>query len=129
MFLLSWLNFCKYQLPKWICSSTGQFSTTGAKIGKEFFGTKDASVKLIYGDVVDYRVNLNYCPSCLKRLRTVLLNILCWIVTKIVGKCKHKWKKTCPCLSNIFSLKLFRKAVPPLRDVWLFLKILFKQTI
>ena len=129
MFLLSWLNLCKFQLPKWTCSWSGQFSTIGWKTGKKATGSKDASLKRIHDNILNYKVNLKHCISCLKRLRTVLLNTLCWIVTKNVAKCQHKRNKHVHSLQSYFLLSFLRRAESPLPDVWLFFKIVFKQTI
>ena len=129
MFLLSWLNLCKFQLPKWTCSWSGQFSTIGWKTGEKAIGSKDASLKRIHDNILNYKVNLKHCISCLKRLRTVLLNTLCWIVTTNVAKCRHKRNKHVHSLQPYFLLSFLRRAESPLPDVWLFFKIVFKQTI
>ena len=124
------LSLCKYQLPKWTCSWSGQLSTNGWKIGKKVTGAKDASVKWIYGNIADYKFNLKHCTSYLEKLRTVLLNTICWIVTQNVVKCRHKRNKhihDCPC--PCFLLGFSRRAGSPLPEVWLFFKIVFKQAI
>ena len=127
MFLLSWLNLWKYQLQKWTCSWSGQFTTNGWKIGRKAIGSKDASVKWICGNTLDYKADLKHCTSCLKMLRTELLNTLCWIVTKIVVKCRHKRNKHVHTFQTLFFLNFLRREGSPLPDVWLFFKIVFKQ--
>ena len=97
------------------------FITDGPKIGWEVIDSKDASLKWIYGNIVDYKVNLKCCTSCIKRLRTVLLNILCWIVTKIIAKCRHKRKKHV----RAFQICLLLKGGSPFPYVRLFFKIVF----
>ena len=68
MFLLSWLNLIKFQLPERTYAWSDQFNTNGWKIERKFIGSKDASVKWIYGNIVDCKVNLKHCTSCLKSL-------------------------------------------------------------
>ena len=131
-FLLSRLSLCKYQLPKFVlrtCSWNGQFSTNEWKIGRKVISSKHASVKWIYGNIVDYKVNFKNCTSCLKRTRAVLLNTLCWIVTKIVAKCRHKRNEHVHGFEICFLLSFSREAGSPLPNVWLFFNIVFKQTI
>ena len=131
-FLLSRLSLCKYQLPKFVlrtCSWNGQFSTNEWKIGRKVISSKHASVKWIYGNIVDYKVNFKNCTSCLKRTRAVLLNTLCWIVTKIVAKCRHKRNEHVHGFETCFLLSFSREAGSPLPNVWLFFNIVFKQTI
>ena len=62
------------------------------KIGRKVIDSKDVSVKWIYCSIEDYKVykvNLKLCASYFKRLRTVLLNTLCWISDKIVVEYRH----------------------------------------
>ena len=87
MFHSLWLTLCQYQPSKWTCTWSGQFKPSRWKIGRKVIGSIGASVK----------------QTCLKVLRTVLLNELCWIVTKIGGKCKHKKINMSMPLKHVFS--------------------------
>ena len=86
-------------------------------------------MKWIYGNIVDYKMNFKNCTSCFKRTRAVLLNTLCWIVTKIVPKCRHKRNEHVHGFEICFLLSFSREAGSPLPNVWLFFNIVFKQTI
>lgn len=46
------------------------------KIGRKAIDSKNASVKGIYWNVVDYKINLKHCVACLKRLRTANESIM-----------------------------------------------------
>ena len=125
MFLLSWLSLCKYQVPKWTYSWSSPFSTNGWKIGRKIIGSGDASVKWTYGNIIDYKVNLKHCISCFKRFRTVLLNTLCWIVTKIFTKCRHKMNKHVYPFQICFLLTFLMRVGSSLPHVWFFFNIFF----
>ena len=105
-------NLCKYQLSKGT-SWSSQFSKNGWKIGRKVIGLKDASVK----------------RTRLKMLRTVLLNTLCRIVTKIFAKCWNKRNKHAHAHKTCFFLRFLRRAGSPLLDVWLFCHLLILSFI
>ena len=73
------------------------------------------------------QVKFKHCISCIKRLRTVLLNTLCWLVTKITAKCRHKESKHTHVFQTCFLLSFSRRAWSLLPDVWLLFKVVFKH--
>ena len=112
MFLLPWLGLCKHHLLKRTCTWRGQFSTNEWEISRKVISSKDASVKTKY----------------LKMLRTVLLNILWWIVTKIVTKSRHKRIKRFHVFKTCFFLSFLMRTVSPVPDLWLFFEDCFKRS-
>ena len=64
-------------------------------IGRKVIDVKDVPVKWIYCNKVDYKVNLKYYASCLKKLRAVLMNT-CWMMARIVVKHRYKTNKLTP---------------------------------
>ena len=77
--------------------------------------------------IYNLQVKFKHCISCIKRLRTVLLNTLCWLVTKITAKCRHKESKHTHVFQTCFLLSFSRRAWSLLPDVWLLFKVVFKH--
>ena len=60
--------------------------------------------------IYNLQVKFKHCISCIKRLRTVLLNTLCWLVTKITAKCRHKESKHTHVFQTCFLLSFSSRA-------------------